>query len=98
MVISYYRLLGCCLMLATTAGVAAHAGCLWAARLPAASTSGATEAVQSTSTAGRAATAGMTPAAWPRGPRDPPRPSQNWIDPSVRRRAGCPAAEVAAAW
>ena len=37
-------------MLATTAGVAAHAGCLWAAHLSAASTSGATEAAQATST------------------------------------------------
>jgi len=39
-------------MLATTAGVAAHADCLWAARLSAASTSGATGAAQATSTAG----------------------------------------------
>ncbi|MGO8902552.1 MAG: hypothetical protein ACLQU5_30040 [Isosphaeraceae bacterium] len=45
-------------MLATTAGLAAHAGCLWAARLSAASTSGATGAAQATSTAGRAATPG----------------------------------------
>jgi len=39
-------------MLATIAGVAVHADCLWAACLSAASTSGATEAAQATSTAG----------------------------------------------
>jgi len=41
-------------MLATTAGVAAHADCLWAARLSAVSTSGATEAAQAARTAGPA--------------------------------------------
>jgi len=46
-------------MLATTAGVAAHSDCLWAARLSAASTSGATEAAQATRMAGRAATASL---------------------------------------
>jgi hypothetical protein len=77
-------------MLATTAGVAAHTDCLWAARLSAASTSGATEAAQATRMAGRAGTAGMTPAAWPYGPRDLPRPPRNRIVPSVRGRGRLP--------
>jgi len=85
-------------MLATTAGVAAPAGCLWAARLSAAGGSGATEAVQATRMAAEPQRPAMTPAAWPRGPGDPPRPPRNRIVPSVRGRAGCPGAEVAAAW
>src|SRR5271157_5717441 len=32
----------------------------------------------------------MTPAAWPRGPRDPPRPARNRIVPSVRGQGRLP--------
>src|SRR5271165_5743273 len=71
-------------MLATTAGVAAHADCLWAARLSAASTSGATGAARPPAWRAEPQRPAMTPAAWPRGPRDPPRPPRNRIVPSVR--------------
>ncbi len=94
----YSRLLGCCSMLATTAGAAAHSDCLWAARLSAASMSGATEAARPPAWWAEPQRSAMTPAAWPRGPRDPPRPPRNRIVPSVRGRAGCPGAEVSAAW
>jgi len=70
-------------MLATTAGVAAHADCLWAARLSAVGTSGATGAARATRMAGRAATAGhdagrVAPRAQglPRAPTQPDCPER----------------------
>ena len=85
-------------MLATTAGVAAHAGCLWAARLPAVSTSGATGTASATRMAGRAATAGHDAGRVAPRAQGPTPASRNRIVPSVRGRAGCPGAEVSAAW